>query len=419
MFLFRLVSFLFGYVNILVRGDNLEKFLNMAVSRGIYLWDIRRIGENEIFVKTRLSAVKPLRHIARKTKCRFSFKNREGLPFMASRMRKRKSLVIGVAVFLAGLYLLSSFVWFVDVRGNQRLPSEKILQAAAEAGLKFGSAKFMVDQQEVENHIRERIPEISYVGVSINGTKATIEIAEKTIIQSPKMQPAHIVAKKAGLVKEVLVLVGNPAVREGDTVVPGQVLISGIIPPPEEQNPGQAGDPGADRLTPPPPSPPAYVQARGVVRARVWYEGYAEVPLLEEGTRETGNSVSRVCIKIRDREIILSGAKETPFKNYRLERDVKKPPGWRNLSIPVELIIEKYLEMENYRKQISREEAAGIARRKALESARSGIQGQAKVVEEQSREITLKNPDNLVRFKARIETLEDIGTEKPINNLAP
>ncbi len=411
MFLFRLISFMFGYVNILVRGENLEKFLNMAASRGIYLWDIRRIGENELFVKTRLSAVKPLRHIGRKTKSRFSFRGREGIPFVISRIRKRKSLVIGVVFFLSGLYVLSSFVWFIDVTGNRRLPAERILETAAEAGLRVGTAKLMVDQEKVENLIRERIPEISYVGVSISGTRATIEIAEKTIIQKEKLQPAHIVAKKAGLVKEVLVLVGNPAVREGDTVVPGQILISGIIPHPEEQS-GEAGSPDGNQVAPPLTIPPAYVHARGVVRARVWYEGYAEVPLLEEGVRETGNSVSRACIKIGSREIIFSGRRDIPFTDCRIEREVKKPPAWRNLSIPVELISEKYYELEKYREMRSRDEAARLARLKALESARSGIGGPVRVIEEQAREITLKNPDNLVRFRAYIEVLEDIGMEK-------
>lgn len=415
MFLFRLISFLFGYVNILVKGDNLEKFLNMAASRGIYLWDIKRVGENEIFVKTRLSAVRPLRHIGRKTKSRFNFRSREGLPFMISRIRKRKSLIIGVVFFLLGLYVLSSFVWFIDVKGNRQLPADMVLKTAAEAGLKVGSIKFRVDQEQVESLIRERIPEISYVGVSISGTRATIEIAEKIIIQKQQLQPAHIVARKAGLVKEVLVLVGNPAVKEGDTVVPGQVLISGVILPPEEQNPGQAGNTAGGQVKPVPSGPPTYVHARGLVRARVWYEGYGEAPLLEEGTRPTGNSVSRVCIKIGGKEIILSGTQNIPYSLFKVEREVKKPPGWRNISIPVELISEKYLEMENYREKRSRAEAVGLARRKALESARSGISDEVMIVKEQTREVTLKNPENLVRYTASIEVLEDIGIEKPLN----
>ncbi|MFZ5648665.1 MAG: sporulation protein YqfD [Bacillota bacterium] len=415
MFLFRLVSFIFGYVNILVRGENLEKFLNMAASRGIFLWDIKRVGQNEIFVKTRLSAVKPLRHIGRNTSTRFDFKNREGLPFMISRIKKRKSLIIGAMLFLLGLYILSSFVWFVDVKGNRSLASKEILGIAAEAGLKVGALKIRVDEVRVENLIRERLPEVSYVGVNVSGTRATIEIAEKIIMQKKETHPSDIVAGKAGLIKEVLVLVGNPAVKEGDTVVPGQVLISGVIPPPEIQNQNLAGNIGP--ANPLPLSPPTYVRARGVVRARVWYEGYGEVPLHEEGARQTGNRFSRLRIKIGDKEIILSGAQNIPFDNFKIERNVKKLPNWRNISLPVEIISEDYYQMETFRIQRNRFEALELARKKALESARSGMQsinGDYHVVEEKTGEVSSKNPENIVRVRAYIETLEDIGVEKPL-----
>ncbi|MFZ5650100.1 MAG: sporulation protein YqfD [Bacillota bacterium] len=417
MFLFRLVSFLFGYVSILVRGENLEKFLNMAASRGIFLWDIRKVGQNEIFVKTRLSAVRPLRHIGRSTRTRFAFKNREGLPFMISRVKKRKSIVIGAVLFLLGLYVLSSFVWSVEVKGNRSLASGEILDIAAQAGLKVGSFKLRVDEERVEELIRERLPEVSYVGVNVSGTRATIEIAEKIIMQKKEAHPSDIVACKSGLIKEVLVLVGNPAVKEGDTVVPGQVLISGVIPPPETQSPNPPGNAGIGQANPLPVSPPTYVKARGVVRARVWYEGYGEAPLQEEAARETGSRLSRVRIKIGDKEIILSGAQNIPFGNFKIERSVKKPPSWRNLSIPVEVISEDYYEVEKYRIQRSRIEALELARKKALESARSGmnnIRGEYHAFEEKTGEISSKNPENIVRVRAYIETLEDIGVEKPI-----
>ena len=414
MFLFRFISFLFGYVNILVKGENLEKFLNKAASRGIFLWDIRRVGENEILVKTRLSAVKPLRHIGRTTGSLFRFKAREGLPFIISRLKKRKSLLLGAMLFLIGLYSLSSFIWFIDIKGNKALPAEKVLQIAAEGGLKPGVIRFKVDEARVEGYMRDKLPEVYYISVEISGTRATIEIAEKTIKRKEEQHPASIVAQKAGLVKEVLVLVGNPLVKEGDTVVPGQTLISGIIPPPEPSGsvPGDsAGDPG---LNPPPVLPPAYVHAAGVVRARVWYEGYGEVFLVEDGIRKTGNSISRVCIKISGREIILKGDRSIPFADYEVQMNVKKAPGWRNLSIPVEIITEVYNETESFRVSRSRAEALELARQNALESARSGIGDDAQIIEEKTGEVSLKNPENIVRMRAYVETLEDIGIERPI-----
>jgi similar to stage IV sporulation protein len=387
----------------------------MAASRGIFLWDIKRVGENELYVKTRLSAVKPLRHIGRSTGSLFKFKGREGLPFMISRLKRRKSLILGAVLFLISLYALSSFIWFIDIKGNKVLPTEKVLQIAAEGGLKTGVLRFRVDGQKVEGYIKERMPEVYYVSVEINGTRATIEVAEKTIQRKEEQHPANIVAKKAGLVKEVLVLMGNPLVKEGDTVVPGQTLISGIIPSSEFPGipPGDGiQDPGAPPS--PPPLPTAYVRAAGLVRARVWYEGYGEIPLVEEGIRETGNRISRVCIKIGGREIILKGSRSIPYADYKLSRDVKKAPGWRNLSIPVEIITEEYVETEKYRVSRSRGEALELARSRALESACADIKDGVQIIEKKTGEVTVKTPENIVRMRAYVETLEDIGMEKPI-----
>ncbi|GBF33764.1 stage IV sporulation protein [Desulfocucumis palustris] len=408
MFIFKLLSFLTGYVRIMVRGNNLEKFINMAAGRGIFLWDIKRLDSRNILVSARLSAVHPLRHIARATKCRFEFKDREGLPFLLSRARRRKSLLAGAAVFLLGMYMLSSFIWFVDIEGNKKITDGQILESASKAGLKKWVFKWNFTPSRVESVIKEDYPEISWAGVYVRGTRVKIQVAEKVIPGVRDEHPAHIVAAKAGLIKEILVLSGNPAVKEGDTVVPGQILISGIIPGPGlsiegENNPGQERS-GVMENT--------IVQAKGLVRARVWYEGYGEALLEEKITRLTGDEVSRVCMKIAGKEIILKGPKNIPFIESTGESQVKKPLQWRNISVPVELITEKYHETERYTEQRTRGQALALAEQRAMAQVSRVMPSGSRVMVREVKEVSVKNPENLVRISVFVETLEDIGVEK-------
>lgn len=412
MFIFKLLSFLIGHVRIMVWGENLEKFVNMAASRGIYLWDIKRLGEDRILVKARLSAVHPLRHIARNNKCRFKFQEREGVPFILARIRRRKSLVIGAVVFMAGMYLLSSFVWFISIEGNKNLTDEQILKAASRAGLKRFVFRAGLEPARVEKAIREDLPEVSWTGVYVKGTRVIINIAEKTYPGVRDEHPAHIVATKSGLVKEVLVLAGNPLVKDGDTVVAGQVLISGVIPPPQLPLEEQKQDGENKNNTVVPDVPPTIVHAKGLVRARVWYEGYGEALLLEEGVRPTGRESNRLCMKIGPKEIILSGPQNIPFMLYRTEKMVKKPPQWRNISIPVEVISEKYLELENFKEQRTRAGARRLAEERALSEVHGEMPRGTRVMVSDVQEVDVKNPENLVRVKVFLETLEDIGVEK-------
>ena len=41
----------------------------------------------------------------------------------------------GLVLFFIGMYLLSSLIWTIDVKGNDHLSEEQILQAAKQEGL--------------------------------------------------------------------------------------------------------------------------------------------------------------------------------------------------------------------------------------------------------------------------------------------
>lgn len=410
MLLFRLMSALLGYVVILVTGEAPERFVNMAASRGIYLWDISKVREGAVIMKVRLGAVKSLRHIARRTKCRFHFQRRVGLPFFYTRLLRRKALALGMLFFLGALYLLSSFVWFIEVKGNEKLTASEVLGAAAEAGLNRGIPRWSVETGKVESTIVEKLPLVAWTGVYIKGSKVTIEVAERVVPDAENNRPSHIIAAKAGLVKEVLVLNGHPAVKEGDTVLPGQVLISGEIPPLEEPaKPGEEQKQGEELKKPKKPS--RYVHARGIVRARVWYDGYGEAKIVETGLRRTGQSETRVSIKFNGKEIILSGNQNIPYERYETETFVKTVPQWRNLEVPVELVTLKYFEMVEYREERGSEGARILAGERALAEAAGRIPKEARLINRSLEDIQTGHPENIVRVKAAIETLEEIGSE--------
>jgi len=413
MVLLRLFSFLLGHVSLIVCGESLEKFVNMAASRGIFLWDITRVGKDKVRVRVRISEVRPLRHIARTTGSRFSVEERNGLPFVLNRLKKRKLMAIGGAVFLVTLYFLSSFVWFIDVTGTDKLTKEEIRRIAAEAGLKRGIAKWHVDTKLVEKTIRDRMPSVAWAGVYVKGTRVTIEIAERKLVTEERDKgPAHIIAAKAGLIKEVLVLNGQAAVKEGDTVLPGQLLISGEIK--EEVKPRETNQPLPEGQEPPAPKYISrFVQAKGIVRARVWYEGYGECRFSETVEKLSGQEKTCVRIKFGSKEIIISGPKDSPYRHYETERQVKSFPKWRNIEIPVELITVCYREKDIVRINYGQEGAKRTAEQKALRETMAKLPEGAKVVERRLETVNTGKAEDLLRIKAFVETIEDIGKSKP------
>lgn len=407
-------SFIAGYVILLVEGSGLEKFVNMAVTRGIYLWDIVWLDPRKIRLKVRISGVRALRHIARRTGCRFHIQAKEGLPFAAARLKKRQMLVLGAVVCLLGLYLMSSFIWFIEIEGNKQVSKEDILKSAEIAGLQMGTFKNNVNTDEVSRLMLTDLPGLSWVGVEIRGTKAIIRVAEKTIKEPVDDAPAHIVAVKAGLVEEVLVLAGMPVVREGDTVNAGEILISGIVQPvappeqqPEGNSPGELEE-GRQELP-----QPRYVRAQGIVRARIWYEGYGESPVLSTGTRKTGRQARSVSIKILDKEIFLKGTPQGAFQSFERVQKVKRLPVWRNIRIPVEIVTTDYYETRAFREELGYGKALAAAKSAARAQISRQLPRGAKILSESNEEINTGDR-NLVRVKVLTETLEEIGSVKAI-----
>ncbi|HWI55356.1 MAG TPA: sporulation protein YqfD [Desulfobacteria bacterium] len=404
----RLWSFISGYLTLTVEGKGLERLINMAVSRGLYIWDVKWIEPGKATVKIRLNGIKALRHMARRSKCRFHIAEKGGLPYGVSLFRKRKMLLGGAILSIILIYMMSSVVWFVEVKGNKKLPSEKILRTAEEAGLAMGTLKMGLDKDRIEKYMRNEIPEAAWVGVSITGTKAVIEVAEKIILPVPDSSPANVVAKKDGLVQDLLVLTGKAAVSEGATVKKGDLLISGIIAP--EIKPEEAKQ---DSSQPEQPQTIKFVRAKGIVRAKVWYEGYGEALLIDQGTRRTGRKTEVLSVRLPGKEIVIRGPKALSYKDFVKIEKVKTLPAWRNLRIPVELVTTNYYEVHGYRDIIGMSDAKKIARQRAFAAARASLPAEAKIVGEVTEEIPARGT-GVIRVKVLIEALEDISQVEPL-----
>ncbi len=412
MFWVRFWSFVMGYLTLMVEGKSVEKLVNMAVSRGIYLWDIHWLGPDKVMLRARVSSFKALRHIVKRAGGRLKISEKRGLPFKTAKMMRRQMMVVGALVCITLLYIMSSFVWFVEVTGNEKVTTKAILEKAEEAGLYTGTAKWKLEPGDVEQQIKNELPGLSWVGVSITGTKARIKVAEKVEAPVTDDTPANIVAQKAGLVDEILVLSGTAAAKEGEMVEKGDVLISGVIKteldaPVQDTSQGEEEKPEKIIKT-------KFVRAKGIIKARVWYESYGESPLKFENQVKTGNYCRDVDIKIGKNLYTLYTSDTQPYKRYIKVVQVKRLPQWRNIKFPVELVTTYYYETKTVKEQLSFAEAKA----KALEKAESQLQkvmpAKAKVKRRKVSFLNTKEP-NLIRVKLIIETQEDLGVVQPLS----
>ncbi len=379
----RLWYFITGCIEIRVHGPGLEHFMNLAITRGLIMWDIRRRGDI-LLARVGLAAFTQLRPLAQQAGCRLRFVGVYGLPRYFRRLRRRRALPLAAFAVVVALVVFTRFVWFVQVTGVKQISEHTVLKAAAEAGLKPGVLKHALDLPAIEHRLTLDLAGVSWAKVRFQGTRAIIDIVEKVRPQVAlePAGPGDIVAARDGLISKVLVLAGEACVREGDTVVAGQVLILG------------------------PPGAPA----GGEVKATVWYQAYCEVPLVQMVGARTGRSWIRETVVWDGRELVWKGRERVPFEDYEVFTERRSLPAWRNIRVPVELVTYTFYELQWMDVRRTAEEALACAHEQAIASVRGRLPPGA-VPGELSTEVL--SDGQAVGVRATLASTEQIGVFRP------
>lgn len=384
-----------GTVKIKVSGPMPERFINLCVMQDIFLWGISKTSEG-LFVCMSLSDFFSIRPIVRNSKSYIKVVDYYGFPFIAKKIKKRKMMVIGAILFLLVLNTLLSYIWFIDIVGTKSIPVQQIRDIVYKNGLRPGILKNDIPVKSIENQVTIDLPEVAWIGIRFTGIHAVVEVVEKTVSKPQDKAPADIVAAKDGVITEIIVLAGQNAVKKGDTVKKGDILIKGV------SYEGVAGELPAES------SLPQYIRAKGIIKARVWYEGYGESELVSTVYERTGRQEIGVTLKFGQQNFQLKRVELKPDCLVEVETFNKKLFWWRNHDIIVESTINTYYELSEKKVEISVEEAREQSKAKAFAFLQALIPETAHVL---ARNIeVLQIPEKkLVRVKVNVETVEDIG----------
>ena len=394
MLLLRLWNYIRGYVIIIVEGYFLEKFVNICTKRQIYLWDIKKLKNSKISLKISIKGFKLLRPVARKTGCRVRIVEKRGLPFIINKYKERKTFVFGLAVFIVLFYIMSSFVWTIEIAGNEKVETQIIMDYLDEIGVRPGVLKYRINTENVANSIIIGINQLSWVSVAVKGTKLKINVAES--IEAPKIIPKDIpcdvVAAKDGVIESLIVKDGYSLVKEGDTVKEGDVLISGSIPILNEDS-------------------FRTVHAMGEVMARTWYESRQQIHLNIKEEIRTGNKKNNITLLFFKKTVPLFH-KKVGYEEYDKEEIKKILSIGENLVLPFGFIVERYYENRIVEAKVSIEEAKEAAVDAAYEEILDLMPEDSQIKDTKIN--FLEDSDGNIYADVIIECIENIGIAKKI-----
>ena len=368
--------------------------MNMAAFRGVYLWDISYEGA-AVTMKADGGSMEILEACSQKTGCSVEILGWGGLPAFLRRFRRRQVWSAGVLCFAAGLYLLSSFIWTVEVEGNERLETEDLLSACEKMGLQPGAWKHGVDTEAVTKGLLMQFSDISWVSVGIKGTDVTIRLAE-TIEKAERIDretPCDIIASADGVIVQITAERGTPMVQTGDVVKKGDVLISSEL---------LIGLEGEEQHT-------EYTAAEGAVTARIWQRLTEELPLQYEEIQYSGVEKENHSIVFSEKELdIIHPDGAGQWEKTLLS---EQPLALGDFELPLHLKKEIWKEYEILEKTRTLEETKSILEEILRKKTENYLSTYGKI---EDSKITFEEYADSVRGEAEITLLERIDEKRQI-----
>ena len=123
-------------------------------------------------------------------------------------MKKYKNRKVFIFLFFTlvlSIFMLSNFIWNIEIIGNEQLSEKEIIETLNKNGLKQGSLKFKIDSKKIIEKIRLENEKIAWIGIDLKGTNAKVTIAEAT--EKPEIidenEYCDIVSTKEGIITKV------------------------------------------------------------------------------------------------------------------------------------------------------------------------------------------------------------------------
>lgn len=229
-----MIRYIKGYLLIRVEGYSPERFLNACSHRGIELWGLRSAGGAYEMYMT-LKDFRKIKALSKKTGTKVRVRRRYGLPFFLHRYRRRKLFFAGAFLAVCLVYILTLFIWEIDIRGNLRRTDEALLSFLRSRDVYCGMTAGSVDCDQIADDLRGAYADLVWVSASVRGTRLVIQVKENEHLsaqtggKAQETEGTDLAATQDCTILSIVTRQGTPLVHEGDQVKKGDLLVNGRL----------------------------------------------------------------------------------------------------------------------------------------------------------------------------------------------
>lgn len=365
-----------GEIAIEISALNPERILNALWNRNIYTGHVVKLNLTTIRFIIEYSDYKETIDVIKRLKGKFKVVDKSGGILLFILLKRRISLVIGGILFFMVIYVMSNFIWSIQIDTKNNISPFEIRQQLNEIGIKPGLKKTDLNVYEIERKMENLNDQIMWIRTRIEGSTLKLVIEEK--INPPSLEenenPNEVVAKMDGEIQRVYTYSGNAAVKPGDIVKKGDTLILGV-----------QGREGFERE----------VKPKGTVIANTFYEKDMEVQINGDKLTRSGNKKNEMYLNVFGKKIYLKKV----LDRYKYYDKIEENNGCFNKTI--------YFEKKPEKVNEDKDKAVNEASRKLEQSLSKTLSNDSKIID---KKITIdKIDENNIMVRVLFTVQQDIA----------
>ncbi len=384
----RLLHGIGGFLKLRLRGEKALEAVNVLNKSGLSFWELLPT-EDGYSLCCSLTEADAICRSLQELGAEYEAERIRGLPSLLYPYRKRFGLALGFLLALLTVYLSTTVVWDIRLNCNGEYDKAEVMQALSELGLEVGTPLKSIDVYKTELQFLINNKYFSDIAVNIEGTVVSVELRVKRVAERLPSRLGYydLVASEDAVILSVTARHGVPAVKAGDTVTAGQLLVAGLME-------GKFGE--------------QYLyHAEGDIKALVVREFFASIPLESTKKDYSGKTQDKLTYTVLGKDFDMFSDADTDFEKAELYYDTV-PVYVLGLRLPIEKTRIRYREYTVVHERISKE----TAKHRATDALNAYLQRQdGEVLSVESR--CVYNPEtDAMEIYAIAELVTDIGIER-------
>lgn len=371
---------------ILAEGIDCQKFIGKCAAKGITLMQIQYLSDDSLtffcYDEDYKKIEKAAGNMYRLTTLSVSGPRNS----LVVAKKSRKAEILGMFLFAAILFYQNLFVSQIEILGCETIEEEKIRTVLQACGLYEGCRKNSYNPEDTEYMLYEMVDNIAWAELRTQGGLVTVDIRESVIVEPLEgEEPCDVIAEKEGIIENVIAINGTAAVKPGDYVSKGAVLISGHQSVKEGE---------IQWLT----------HAQGEVMARTYHTLKTEVSAFAEEEAVTGSFVPGIRVLFGDFHLDTNALFQV--YDHQLIRELTLLD--TDVPLPVQLTVLGINETEITMRQRSEKEIQRLAEIQLLTELKKNMPEDAKIVK---KDLKFTREENIIKVIGVFEVMEEIGIQ--------